>query len=160
MIGLPHRWAGRPGGFSFQWENAVIQKGASVRIHYKLQVDGQVIDSSEGGDPLGYVQGNDEIIPGLEAEIGSMEVGESRSVTLAPEDAYGLPNPERKQEVHKEAFPNADDLTVGDQVSGQAGGRPILATVAEIGDESITLDMNHPLAGKTLEFEVDLVSVE
>lgn len=138
----------------------MIQQGANVCIHYKLQVDGEVIDTSEGREPLTYVQGADQIIPGLQSAIETMEVGDKKSVTVEPEDAYGQSDPERKQDVPREAFPNIDDLSVGDQVSGEAGGKPLLATVAAIGDDSVTLDLNHPLAGKTLDFEVELVSVD
>ncbi|MHC4470041.1 MAG: FKBP-type peptidyl-prolyl cis-trans isomerase [Planctomycetota bacterium] len=138
----------------------MIQQGANVRINYKLRVDGEVVDSSEGREPLTYEHGADQIIPGLQSALETMEVGDTKSVTVEPKDAYGEHDPERKQDVPREAFPNIDELSVGDQVSGQAGGRPLLATVAAIGDDAVTLDLNHPLAGKTLDFEVELLSID
>lgn len=137
----------------------MIQKGSKVSIHYTLTVDEQVVDTSSGGEPLQYTQGSSEIIPGLESALEGLAAGAKKSVTLAPEEGYGAHNPQAVQKVPRSAFKEADKITVGDVVSGQAEGRTFQARVIEMTPEEITLDFNHPLAGKTLSFAVEIVSI-
>jgi FKBP-type peptidyl-prolyl cis-trans isomerase SlyD len=138
----------------------MIENGSKVKFHYTLRVEGDVVDSSEGRSPLAYVHGQGQIIPGLEAELEGLDEGSKKQVDILPEHAYGAHDPDAVQEIPKSAFTEFEDLSVGDRVGGQAGGKPFQATVSEIGDAHVKLDMNHPLAGKTLEFEVEVVSVE
>ncbi len=140
-------------------EASMIEKGSQVAIHYTLTVDGEVVDSSEGKDPLTYEQGAGHIIPGLESELAGLKAGDKKLVTVAPEGGYGVHTPEAIQEVPRSAFPTEEELKVGDRVSGEADGQMFQATVQAFGDETITLDFNHPLAGKTLNFDVTVVSV-
>lgn len=137
-----------------------IQNGSKVTMHYKLTVDGKTVDTSEGKDPLQYVHGQGEIIPGLEKELEGLDKGEKKQVTITPEAAYGHHDPAAIQRVPRSAFAQADNLKVGSTVRGQAGDQIFTAVVKEITTDEITLDMNHPLAGKTLNFDIEVVEVE
>ena len=139
-----------------------IKDGSRVRVNYKLTVNGQVIDTSEGDRPLEYTQGAKEMIPGFERELAGMNKGDKKSFTLSPEDGYGPRNADALQKVPKEAFKEkTDDLAVGTIIGVQASdGRNFQAIVSDIGDDDVTLDLNHPLAGKTLDFDVEILSVE
>lgn len=138
----------------------MIQAGSQVKFNYTLRVDGQVVDSSEGREPLSYVQGRGDIIPGLEEEMAGLKAGDKKQVSIAPEKGYGTHNPQAVQKVPKANFGEAKGLKVGDLVRGQAGGREFRARVTEIGAKDVTLDLNHPLAGKTLNFDVEVVEVQ
>ncbi|MBI2070937.1 MAG: peptidylprolyl isomerase [Elusimicrobia bacterium] len=140
--------------------SAVIKKGSNVKMHYTLTVDGQVMDSSTGREPLAFVQGSGQIIPGLEAALEGLKTGEKKQVTVAPEQGYGVRDDRAIQKVPKTAFDNAAGLKVGSVVSGQAGNRPFQAVVTAISAKEITLDLNHPLAGKTLNFAIEIVEVK
>jgi FKBP-type peptidyl-prolyl cis-trans isomerase SlyD len=138
----------------------MIEKGSKVSIHYTLTVDGEKVDSSEGMDPLAFVQGAGQIIPGLDEEMIGLKVGDKKSLVIATDKAYGPRNPEAVQKVPLEAFKEADKLKAGDVVSGSIQDRPFQAVVMENNGKEVTLDLNHPLAGKTLNFDVEVVSVE
>jgi len=138
-----------------------VAKDRVVSINYTLtDEEGQVLDSSEGREPLAFIQGVGAIIPGLEQALEGCEQGESISVSLAPEEAYGEYNDELIVNVPKDRFPEPDQLEVGGQVQAQTadGGVQIL-TVAEIAEQEVTLDANHPLAGQELHFEVSIENV-
>jgi len=137
-----------------------IQNGSKVTIHYKLTVEGQMVDTSEGKDPLEYVQGQGQIISGLEKELEGLDSGAKKQVTVAPENGYGHRDPAAIQKVPRTAFADADKLQVGAMVQGQAGEQTFSAIIAELTDEEVTLDTNHPLAGKTLDFDIEVVNVE
>ncbi|MFA4875014.1 MAG: peptidylprolyl isomerase [bacterium] len=137
-----------------------IQNGSKVTIKYSLKVDGAVVDSSEGDDPLTYEQGEGQIIRGLEEKLVGLNAGEKKAVTIVPEDGYGERDPDAVKKVLCEEFQDVSALKVGSIVRGAVGGQEFQAIVTEIGDAEITLDMNHPLAGKTLEFEIEVVNVE
>jgi len=137
----------------------VIKKGSAVKLHYTLSVDGVILDSSPEGDPLAYVQGSGQIIPGLEKELEGLKAGDKKEVTVTPEEGYGPVDPNAFQKVPKAAFENSPGLKIGDIVSGQLGEQTFNAIVAQISSEEITLDFNHPLAGKMLRFAVEVVEV-
>ena len=136
-----------------------IQKGSEVKIHYTLTVEGAVVDSSDGKDPLAFVQGSGQIIPGLDNELLGLAAGAKKTVTVQADQAYGARNPEAIQKVPKEAFNEADKLKVGEIVQGEAQGQQFQATIAAIDEKEVTLDYNHPLADKVLEFSVEVVEV-
>ncbi len=138
----------------------VIKEGSKVAINYKLTVDGEVVDSSEGREPLAYTQGSGQIIPGLEKELVGLKAGDKKSVAVAPAEGYGEHNPAAVQKVPRTAFKDADKLKVGSVVGGQVQGQDFEAQVVALDTKEITLDLNHPLAGKTLNFEVEVVSVQ
>lgn len=137
----------------------MIQQDSQVKIHYTLTVDEELVDSSSGREPLQYVHGQGQIIPGLEEQLEGLNEGDRKEVAVGPDKGYGPRRPEAVQKVPKEAFKEVDELKVGDVVSGQLGEQPFQAQVMEVGTEEVTLDLNHPLAGKTLHFAVEVVSV-
>ena len=135
--------------------------GDKVKIHYTGTLeDGTQFDSSEGRDPLEFQLGSGEVIPGFDKAVDGMAVGESKSVTVLPEDAYGPHNEQAVQEVPRSALP--DDLVPVEGMTLQAqnqGQQPVQMSVTAVGEESITVDANHPLAGQALNFEISLVEI-
>ncbi|MBI4051673.1 MAG: peptidylprolyl isomerase [Elusimicrobia bacterium] len=138
----------------------MIESGSTVKIHYTLTVDGSILDTSSGKEPLVYVQGAGQIIPGLEEQLKGMHTGDKAKVTISPEKGYGSIDPKAFQKVPKKAFGNQKELRVGSVVRGQQGGQQFQAVVSAVGDQDITLNLNHPLAGKTLDFEVEVVDIQ
>lgn len=145
---------------SGQEGETVIENGSQVKMNYTLTVDGEVIDSSKDGEPLAYTQGGGQLIPGLEEQLLGLKVGDTKSCTLPPEKGYGPVDPNAQRSFPRTAFQNSDTLKVGDTVSGQVQGRPFAAKVTAIDEEQVTLDLNHPLAGKTLNFDVEIVDIQ
>ncbi len=138
-----------------------IETGSKVRLEYTLKDDGgKVLDSNKGGEPLTYTQGQRQIIPGLEKALVGMRTGEEKKVTVKPADAYGEADSGAVAEVPKEMLP-PDALTVGTELvaQSQGGGRRIVR-VKEIKEKTVLIDLNHPLAGKTLFFDVKVLGVE
>jgi FKBP-type peptidyl-prolyl cis-trans isomerase SlyD len=138
-----------------------ISDGSKVQLQYTLTVDeGKVLDSNNGGEPLAFTQGQHEIIPGLEKALDGMRAGEEKKVTLKAADAYGEVNPEAVTEVPKERIP-PDALAVGTELVAQGpSGQRRTVRVKEIRESTVVIDMNHPLAGKTLIFDVKVLNVE
>ena len=138
-----------------------IAQGSTVQLEYTLTDDaGGVIDTNKGQAPLTYTQGEEQIIPGLEKQLAGMRTGEGKKVVLQPQDAYGPVDPAAQTEVSKEVLP-PDALIVGARLMARnaAGeGRPVM--VKEIRDTTVVIDLNHPLAGKTLFFDVKVLSVD
>ena len=134
--------------------------GAKVTFNYTLTVDGQVVDSSAGKAPMAVTMGAGQIVPGVEETLAAMRTGEKRSVIIPPEKGYGPYRAEGVRQVPKKSFKNIAGLKPGMMVNGQSGGRPFMARVKEIGAKEITLDFNHPLAGKTLNFDLELVTAQ
>lgn len=138
-----------------------VTSGATVRIHYTGTLeDGTVFDSSEGREPLEFTVGSGMIIPGLDKALPGMSVGEKKKVTIAPEEAYGPRQDDALLEVPRADIPAEIPLELGLQLqmTGQQG-QPVPVTVVELTDESVTLDANHALAGQTLIFDFEIVSV-
>ena len=135
-----------------------VQQGDTVRVHYEGRFeDGEVFDSSRERTPLEFEVGSDQLIPGFSSAVLGMAVGDSKTVTLPPAEAYGDHDPERIQEADVEVLP--DGVKVGDRLQAQSGEHTILVEVIEIDDKTAMLDANHPLAGKTLVFEISVVSI-
>jgi FKBP-type peptidyl-prolyl cis-trans isomerase SlyD len=131
-----------------------------VSIHYTLtNALGETIDSSVGQDPLVYLQGAQNIIPGLENALAGKTVGDALQVTVEPAEGYGEIRDELIQEVDRSAFQGVDDIDVGMQFMAQTpwGEQPV--TVVKVEGDQITLDGNHQLAGETLNFDVEIVEV-
>ena len=132
-----------------------------VSFHYKLTGDdGQVIDSSEGKEPLTYLHGAGAIIPGLEEAMGGREPGDEFEISIEPENAYGDKEPALIQKVPQDAFQGVDEVEKGMQfqVSDQSGNQRVV-TVVEVEEDEVTIDGNHPLAGETLHFEIAVEDV-
>ena len=135
--------------------------GDTVKIHYTGTLDdGSQFDSSAGRDPLEFTLGSGQVIPGFDKAVEGMAVGDEKTVNIQPEDAYGPRNDQMVQEVPKSALP--DDLEpeagMGLQARGQ-DGQVLNLTVISVGDDSITVDGNHPLAGQNLNFDIQLVEI-
>ena len=135
--------------------------GDTVRVHYKGTLsEGEVFDSSEGKDPLEFTLGESQVIPGFEKTVQGMEEGETRKTTIVAAEAYGEPRSDLRIQMPREQFPEGVDPEVGQQLGlQQPDGRTVPVRVVEVGSEKVTLDANHPLAGKDLTFEIQLVEV-
>lgn len=138
-----------------------ITKDKVVLINYTLKNDsGEIIDSSEGGDPMAYLHGAENIIPGLENALEGKAAGDSLSVTVPSEEAYGNIDESKVQTVPKDMFDDAGEVLVGTQyhAAGPDGGH-ITITVKKISDDGVTVDANHPLAGENLSFDVTIMEI-
>ena len=138
-----------------------IQNNSAVSFHYSLtDDDGISIDSSEGKEPLGYLHGAGNIIPGLEKALEGKEVGDSLTVAVKAAEGYGEVQKELIQEVPREAFQGIDTIELGMQFEAQTGqGGSVPVTVIAVTDELVTVDGNHPLAGKNLNFDVSIEEI-
>ena len=137
----------------------MIEKDKKVKFHYVLTVDDKVLEDSKKGEPLEYVHGSPSIIIGLQKGLEGRKEGESLSVTVKPEEGYGVKNKDAIINVKKEQIP-PEALEVGKILSTQGqNNQPMQGTITAINEDSVTLDFNHPLADKTLIFDVDIVSV-
>ena len=138
----------------------LIAENKVVAIDYTLKDDsGQVLDSSEGREPLSYLHGTGGIIPGLERELDGKKPGDELHVAVAPADAYGERNDALRQQVAREQFEGVESLAPGMQFRVKTDGGPLVVTVTEIADEVVTIDGNHPLAGVNLNFAVKVRDV-
>ncbi|MDR9394139.1 FKBP-type peptidyl-prolyl cis-trans isomerase [Roseovarius sp. SYSU LYC5161] len=138
-----------------------VQSGDTVRIHYKGTLsDGETFDSSEGRDPLEFTVGSGQIIPGLDQALPGMAVGEKKTVEVPADDAYGQVDPNARQAVPRADIPEDIPLDLGTRLQVQTPqGEPMPVTVVEVTDEQVTLDANHPLAGRDLTFAIELVEI-
>jgi FKBP-type peptidyl-prolyl cis-trans isomerase SlyD len=137
-----------------------IEKDRVVSIEYTLRDNsGTVLDTSEGREPLAYLHGNGNLIPGLEAQLEGHSADESMKVAVAPADGYGEFDESQVIDVPRSQFTGVPDLAVGMQftASGPEGQR--IVTITKVGLETVTVDGNHPLAGQTLNFDVKIVGV-
>ena len=133
-----------------------------VTFHYTLtNDDDEVLDSSDGGDPLAYIHGTGNLISGLEQHLEGKEAGDQFAASIAPAQAYGERDEELVQTLSMENFAGIEDLRVGQQLEASGGDddESRIITVAAIEGDRVTVDGNHPLAGQTLHFDVDVVSV-
>ncbi|MBE1283806.1 MAG: peptidylprolyl isomerase [Rhodobacteraceae bacterium] len=138
-----------------------VKNGDTVRIHYTGTLkDGSVFDSSEGRDPLEFKAGAGQVIPGMDNEMAGMKVGEKKTLNIPCEQAYGPINPAARQAIPREGIPDDIPLELGTQLQMQTpDGQALPVTVVEVDEATVTLDANHPLAGKDLIFEIELVSI-
>ncbi len=140
---------------------AQAKRGNTVKVHYVGTFeDGTVFDTSKEKGPLPFTIGEGEVIPGFEAAVIGMEPGESKKIVLSAEDAYGPRHEEMVLVVDREHLPEGLDPQVGQQYQiPQSEGQSIIVTVTEASESSVTLDGNHPLAGRELTFEIELIEV-
>ncbi|MEZ5465478.1 MAG: peptidylprolyl isomerase [Lysobacteraceae bacterium] len=137
-----------------------IAERCVASFHYTLTDDaGAVIDSSEGRDPLAYLHGAGNIVPGLEKAMVGRAAGDQFKVTVAPEEGYGLRNEQLIQSVPREAFQGVDKIEPGMRFQAQTQNGPVNVEVTEVADATVTIDGNHPLAGKALHFDVTVAEV-
>ena len=139
----------------------MVKDGSVVSLQYMLTgEDGKAIESNKGKEALKYIQGRHQIVPGLEREITGMKVGGEKHVKVKPEDAYGPVNPGAFQEVPKERIP-ADALKVGTVLTARGPqGQSIPVRIHQIKDKTVVVDLNHPMAGKTLVFDVKVLDIQ
>lgn len=131
-----------------------------VSIYYTLTNDnGEVMDQSPEGQPLSYLHGASGIIPGLEHELTGKVAGDEFKVTITPEDGYGPHREDMVQDVPRSSFPEDVDIEPGMQFNAQTPNGPVTVMVTAVAEEAVTVDGNHPLAGKTLHFEGKIDSV-
>ena len=142
-------------------EDVVIAAGKKVQFDYTLTVDSQVIDTTDGKQPIEFVQGDGTIIPGLARQLEGLKAGDAKVITVSAEEGYGPVTPEAIKEVPKTVFPKDADIKVGQVYEFQGeGGTGFPGIVSEIKEEAILMNFNHPLAGKELKFDIKIVKVE
>lgn len=141
-------------------EKKVVKDDMVVSIDYTLRVDGGIVDSSENGEPLQFIQGQGQIIPGLENELYGMAVGDSKEVTVQPEEGYGQMDQNAYARISKSEFPKNIPLQPGVALQlRDEEGNILDAYIVSIEDDVVRLDFNHPLAGKVLDFNVEVVDL-
>ena len=137
-----------------------VENDLVVAIDYSLRVDGEIIDESSEQEPLEYLQGHQNIIPGLEREMLGMKIGESKEVEVSPEEGYGKADPEAMMEVPKNQFPDHIPAEVGTELQVEnENGDPVYARIDKVENNIVTLNFNHPLAGKKLHFTVKVLAL-
>ncbi len=139
-----------------------IENGDKVQVDYKGTLeDGTVFDdSAKHGKPLEFEIGSGQIIPGFEKAVKEMKEGESKKITLPPAEAYGDPNPQLTQKIPKDKVPTDQKVEAGMMLMlSLPNGQQVPARIVEVGEKEFTVDLNHPLAGKTLTFELKLVKI-
>ncbi len=143
-------------------EQIMAQKGDTVKVHYTGTLeDGTQFDSSHGRQPLEFTIGEGKVIPGFENAVTGMKEGDSKTVSIPHTEAYGERNESMLIEISKEQLPADLKPEVGQQLQMQRmDGQTMIATVTSIGENGITVDANHPLAGKDLTFKIDLVEIK
>jgi FKBP-type peptidyl-prolyl cis-trans isomerase SlyD len=139
---------------------STVAAGKVVTFHYTLTNDGgEVLDSSRGGEPMPYLHGAMNIVPGLEKELAGKKVGDALKAVVSPEEGYGKHDPELLQEVGRDAFPTDVALEVGMQFMADTPRGQVPLWISDIDGDMITIDQNHPLAGETLFFDVEIVDI-
>jgi FKBP-type peptidyl-prolyl cis-trans isomerase SlyD len=137
-----------------------IAQDSVVLIHYTLtDDDGKTLDSSAGGDPLAYLHGNGNLIPGLERELAGKSAGDKLNLKIAPADAYGEYDKSLVQRIPRRSMQGIPNLRVGMQLQAQSPQGSRAVTVTQIVGDMVTIDANHALAGKNLNFDVEVVDV-
>jgi len=137
-----------------------IQKDRVAYFHYTLRDQAnEMLDSSQGEDPLGYIHGHENLIPGLEQALEGKQAGDTFQVTVEPDDAYGQRDEGLVETIEREQFEGVDEIEVGMRFRTESDDGDQIVTVTDINDEIITIDANHPLAAEKLTFEVEVTEV-
>lgn len=138
----------------------MVEDGRTVKLHYSLSVDGEMVESSEGQEPLEVTIGAQQVIPGFENGLRGMKIDESKEFSVSPEEGYGPEDPEGYKEVGKDKLPEGFDPQTEKVLYVQGpDGRSYPVQVAEVKEETVLLNFNHPFAGKTLTFTVKVVEI-
>jgi FKBP-type peptidyl-prolyl cis-trans isomerase 2 len=140
---------------------SIVKDGDTVKVHYTGTLQGgEVFDSSREREPLEFTLGQGQLIPGFEKAVIGMSVGDTTSAEIPSAEAYGERNPEMEVQIKKEQLPEGMDPQVGMQLQlNQPNGQAIPVQVTKIEGEEVTIDANHPLAGKDLKFDIELVEI-
>ena len=140
---------------------AQAKEGDEVQVHYtgKLE-DGTVFDTSEDGDPLSFTIGENRVIPGFEEAVTGMEPGDSKTTEVEPEQAYGEHRDDMVMEMERDQIPQDVDPEVGQQLQLRLeNGQTVPVLITALGEDTVTIDANHPLAGRKLLFDIELVDI-
>lgn len=139
-----------------------VKTGNTIRVEYTGRFeDGEIFDTSRGKQPLSFTVGAGQLIPGFDAAVVEMAVGDQKTVTIDPQNAYGEYREDRLFSMPKTNIPADLDLEIGMTVQlTDKNGKPVPAVVRGLEEESVSLDINHPLAGKTLVFDIEVVSID
>ena len=139
----------------------MIAKGKTVKFDYTLTVEEKVVDSSLGKEPLEYVQGSNMIIPGLEKQMEGLKVGDERTFTIKPEEAYGMIDQRMVVEIPKSKITTKDFAPEkGMVIQMQTQNGPMPGMIQEVKADSLMVDFNHPLAGQTLTFKIKVIDIK
>lgn len=140
---------------------SIIKDGDTVKVHYTGTLEsGEVFDSSEGRDPLQFTMGSGQLIPGFEKAVMGLKVGDSTETNIPSAEAYGEHNPQMEVKVEKSQLPPDMEPEIGMQLQlNQESGQPVPCQITNIKGEEITIDANHPLAGKDLTFNIEIVEI-
>ena len=138
-----------------------VKDGDTVKVHYTGKLEnGEVFDTSKEQEPFEFTVGNKAVIPGFEKGVVGMEVGDSKSIEIPAEEAYGAKQDQLVVEVNRIEFPDDITPTIGQRLQiRQQDGNPIIVTITDLAEDIITLDANHPLAGYTLFFDVEVIEL-
>jgi peptidylprolyl isomerase len=141
-------------------EEKVVTEGNTVKVNYTLTVDGNIVDSSQEGNPLEVHIGSNQVIPGFEEALIGMKVGEKKSFELSPDKGYGQEDPRGIQTVSKDKLPSDIKPEVGMILQAQKpNGQPMPMRIIEVNEDMIVVNLNHPLAGKNLNFDVEVIEI-
>jgi FKBP-type peptidyl-prolyl cis-trans isomerase SlyD len=141
-------------------DNLQIADNMVVSMDYTLTVDNEVIDTTDNSAPIQFIQGHGNVIPGLERELAGLKIGDSKIILVQPVDAYGIFNPNAFTEVSKDQFPPDFEIRIGGEIRVRTvGGNFLTAIIESEEDETVRLNLNHPLAGKELHFDTKIVGV-
>jgi peptidylprolyl isomerase len=138
------------------------QKGTQVKVHYRgILTDGTEFDNSYNrGEPIEFQVGVGQMISGFDAAVVGMSVGDKKTITLTPNDAYGDINPEANTEIDRQAFPEGLELAEGLPVPlSTPEGHNLVGTISQLNETTVTVDLNHPLAGKNLQFDIEVIDI-
>ncbi|MEN8149258.1 MAG: peptidylprolyl isomerase [Planctomycetota bacterium] len=138
----------------------MIANGMTVKFHYRLSVDGEIVDDSHTRPPVSFIHGNGMVIRGLELATLGMKPGETKEVDVAPENGYGVREESRVKSLPITDFRQPERLKPGTRIGGKDKGRPFQGTVLEVTDDAVKVDMNHPYAGRELHFEIEILEVD
>ena len=143
-----------------QTEPHIVAEGMVVSVAYVLTVDGEEVSRMTAEEPMEYLHGYQEIVPGLEAALAGKKIGDTFTVTLSPAEGYGEYDAENFEEIDRGDIPFSEELEVGTDLEVEdEEGNTYLATVTEIRNDSVVLDFNHPLAGKSLTYDVEVTDI-
>lgn len=139
----------------------MIKKGTVVGLSYSLKnAGGETLDQADGNDPFIYLHGSGQIIPGLENALEGLNIGDKKTVVVPPKDGYGEINPQLKMKIDRSSFPAEEQLQTGMQFAADGGeAGQLVFTILDINDQDVMVDGNHPLAGETLHFAVEVLSI-
>jgi FKBP-type peptidyl-prolyl cis-trans isomerase SlyD len=142
-------------------ENQIVERGMVVSLEYSLHIGDELVETTDEEGPIEFLQGYQEIIPGLERAVAGMAVGQAKQVVVEPEDGYGEYDDEAVEEVPLDIFPDDMDLSLGMPVElyDEEADETVEGYVTEVRTDSVMVDMNHPLAGETLTFHIRVVGL-